>query len=109
MPSPSFSSCWKELGCLRLSMVAVGTVWPPPRLRTLMEESVRATETVPAWVGLSFPGGARVVCLGSQRMALAVVSWLAMRSGVVARERSWGVCWAVLWMGTASRGPSGNK
>jgi hypothetical protein len=84
VPSPSFSSCWKELGCLRLSMVgAKGTVWPPPRLRTLMEESVRsATESVPACVGRSLLGGGRLVCCGSKRMSLAVVSLLAMRSGV---------------------------
>lgn len=45
-----------------------------------MEESVRlGTASVPACVALSSPGGGRVVNLGSQRMADAVVSWLAMR------------------------------
>ena len=65
-----------------MSMVGgKGAVWPPPRLRTLMDESVRfATERVPAWVGRSLLGGGRFVCCGSQRMALAEMSSLAMRS-----------------------------
>jgi hypothetical protein len=76
-------------------------VWPPPKLVTLMDESVRfATERVPAWVGLSFVGGGRAVYLGSQRMALAVVSWFAICSwaegGVLERDCSLGVGWAVL-------------
>lgn len=84
-------------------------VWPPPRFRTLMEESVRfATESVPAWVGLSLPGGGRVVYLGSQRMALAVVSRFAMRScgGVVVlvREGSEEFGSAVLRKGIVSPG-----
>lgn len=71
----------------------VGMVWPPPRLRTLMDESVRfATERVPACVGLSLVGGGRVVYLGSQRIALAVVSWNAICSwaegGVLERDCS---------------------
>jgi len=72
-----------------LSMVGtMGTVWPSPRLRTLMDESVRCGATrVPAWTGLRLPGGAREVKLGSQRMAEAVVSWLAMRRGD--EEREW--------------------
>jgi hypothetical protein len=46
-----------------------------------MDESVRTgTARVPACVALSSPGGAREVNLGSQRIAEAVVSWLAMRS-----------------------------
>lgn len=57
-----------------------GMIWPSPRLRTLMDESVRlGTANVPACVALSSPGGGRVVNLGSQRMLDAVVSWLAMR------------------------------
>jgi hypothetical protein len=57
-----------------------GMIWPSPRLRTLMDESVRlGTARVPACVALSSPGGGRVVNLGSQRMLDAVVSWLAMR------------------------------
>jgi len=83
VPSPSFSSCWKELGCRwPLFMVdTTGMIWPSPRLRTLMDESVRwGTARVPACVALSSPGGGRVVKLGSQRMADAVVSWEAMRS-----------------------------
>lgn len=43
---------------------------------------------VPAWTGLRRPGGAREVYLGSQRMADAVVSWRAMRSGEVVRDVS---------------------
>ena len=63
-------------------VVAKGVVSPPPRLRTLMDESVRlAREKVPAWVGRSLLGGGRLVCWGSKRMALAVVSSLAMLSG----------------------------
>jgi len=47
-----------------------------------MDESVRCGATsVPAWTGWRLPGGAREVNLGSQRMAEAVVSWLAMRRG----------------------------
>lgn len=71
----------------------VGMVWPPPRFRTLMEESVRsATERVPVWVGLSLPGGGREVKSGSQRMSPAEVSWLAMRScgGVPRAEAEFG-------------------
>ena len=57
-----------------------GVIWPSPRLRTLMDESVRyGTARFPACVALSSPGGGRVVKLGSQRMVEAVVSWLAMR------------------------------
>ena len=41
---------------------------------------------MPAWTGWRLPGGARDVNLGSQRMAEAVVSWLAMRSGEEERE-----------------------
>ena len=107
VPSPSFSSCWKELGCLRLSMVGtMGTVWPSPRLRTLMDESVRWGATrVPACTGLRLPGGAREVNLGSQRMAEAVVSWLAMRRGEVERAPSGaGAGDAVLVMCRAKRG-----
>jgi hypothetical protein len=65
-----------------LSMLeTTGIIWPSPRLRTLMDESVRAgTARVPACVALSSPGGAREVNWGSQRIAEAVVSWLAMRS-----------------------------
>jgi hypothetical protein len=45
-----------------------------------MDESVRlGTARVPACVALSSPGGGRVVNSGSQRMADAVVNWLAMR------------------------------
>jgi len=67
----------------------MGTVWPSPRLRTLMDESVRCGATrVPAWTGLRLPGGAREVNLGSQRMAEAVVSWLAMRRGEGGRDLS---------------------
>jgi hypothetical protein len=52
-----------------------------------MDESVRTeTARVPACVALSSAGGGRVVNLGSQRIAEAVVSWLAMRS--VEREVS---------------------
>lgn len=103
VPSPNFSSCWNELGCLRLSMVGM-TVWPPPRFRTEMDESVRlATDSVPAWVGWSAPGGALDVYLGSQRISLAVVSWFAMasggRGGVVGRGWCWWVDCAVLEMG----------
>jgi hypothetical protein len=92
VPSPSFSSCWKELGCLRESMVGtMGAVWPSPRLRTLMEESVRRGATrVPACTGLRLPGGGREVNWGSQRMAEAVVSWRAMRSGEDERASSGG-------------------
>lgn len=60
----------------------MGSVWPSLRLRTLMDESVRlGTVRVPAWTGLRSPGGGREVNLGSQRIADAVVSWLAMRRG----------------------------
>jgi hypothetical protein len=46
-----------------------------------MDESVRTgTARVPACVALSSPGGGLSVNLGSQRMADAVVSLLAMRS-----------------------------
>lgn len=45
-----------------------------------MDDSVRkGTARVPAWVAFSSPGGGRVVKLGSQRMAEAVVSCRAMR------------------------------
>jgi hypothetical protein len=55
---------------------------PPPKFLTLIEESVRSSrERVLTCVGLSFPGGGRQVYLGSQRIALAVVSWLVMASG----------------------------
>ena len=64
-------------------------MWPSPRLRTLMDESVRlGTARVPAWTGFRLPGGGRDVNLGSQRMADAVVSWLAIRSGDEARDVS---------------------
>lgn len=71
----------------------MGAVWPSPspspRLRTLMDESVRCGATsVPACTGLRLPGGAREVNRGSQRMAEAVVSWLAMRSGDEGRDLS---------------------
>jgi hypothetical protein len=60
----------------------MGAVWPSPRLRTLMEESVRwGATSVPACTGLRLPGGGREVNCRSQRMAEAVVSWLAMRRG----------------------------
>jgi hypothetical protein len=59
----------------------VAMVRPPPRLRTLMDESVRfATERVPACVGLRVVGGGRDVYRWSQRMALAVVRRLAICS-----------------------------
>lgn len=54
-----------------------------------MDESVRlGTLRVPAWTGWRLPGGAREVNLGSQRMAEAVVSWRAMRSGEAVRDVS---------------------
>lgn len=82
VPSPSFSSCWNELGWRRLSMTGTtGMIWPSPRLRTLMDESVRkGTASVPACVALSSPGGGLSVNLGSQRMADAVTNLPAMRS-----------------------------
>lgn len=53
--------------------------WPPPKLRTLMEESVLLPVVrVPTWVGLRPIGGGLRVTLGSQRISLAVVSWVAM-------------------------------
>ena len=56
-------------------------MWPSPRLRTLMDESVRkGTASVPACVALSSPGGGLSVNLGSQRMADAVTNLPAMRS-----------------------------
>lgn len=60
VPSPSFSSCWKLLGC-RLSIVAI--LRPPPRLRTEMLLSVRsATLRVPTCVGCRWmSGGSRRV------------------------------------------------
>lgn len=65
----------------------MGVMWPSLRLRTLIDESVRlGMARVPAWTGLRLPGGAREVNLGSQRMADAVVSWLAMRRGDEERE-----------------------
>ena len=72
MPSPSFSSCWNELGCL-LSILEM--LRPPPRLLTLIEESVRpASERVPTSVGRRVGlGGARLVKRGSQSTELAVV------------------------------------
>lgn len=58
-----------------------GTVWPPPRFLTLIDESVLLpTAKVLTWVGRSLAGGGRLVNLGFQRMALAVVSWLATAS-----------------------------
>lgn len=75
-----------------------------------MEESVRsAMERVPACVGLSLPGGGRAVCLGFQRIVLAVVSWFAMAScadgGVVERDCSReGFDCAVLAMSDRSEG-----
>jgi hypothetical protein len=90
-----------------VGIVAGSTVWPPSRLRTLMEESVRfATERVPACVGLRVAGGGRDVKSGFQRMELAVVSWLAMCScgGVLMRETSEGFGWAVLLRGMRPRG-----
>jgi hypothetical protein len=58
-----------------------GMIWPSPRLRTLIDESVRTgTARVPACVALSSPGGGLSVNLGSQRIEEAVVSLLAMRS-----------------------------
>jgi hypothetical protein len=76
-----------------------------------MDESVRfATERVPAWVGLSLPGGARDVNSGSQRMELAVVRRstmvLTVCSGVavlVVGGASGLVSWAVLLLGARSR------
>lgn len=60
----------------------MGVICPSSRFRTLIEESVRlGIASVPAWTGLRLPGGAREVNFGSQRIAEAVVSWLAMRSG----------------------------
>ena len=81
-------------------------MWPSPRLRTLMDESVRlGTARVPACVGWRLPGGAREVNLGSQRMVDAVVSWLAMRSGDDERELSGaGAEEAVLVKGNGERG-----
>lgn len=72
MPSPSFSNCWKELGCL-LSILEIFD--PPPRLLTLIEESVRpASDNVPTSVGRKVGlGGARLVKRGSQSTELAVV------------------------------------
>lgn len=57
-----------------------GTRWPPPRLLTLMVESdLFSSERVPTWVGCRRGcGGAREVYLGSHKMELAVVNWLAM-------------------------------
>lgn len=53
--------------------------WPPPRLLTLMDESVLLlVERVPTWVGPRPMGGGRRVNLGSQRIAPAVVSWFAI-------------------------------
>lgn len=81
VPSPSFSSCWKLEGC-RLSIGSI--LCPPPRLRTEMLLSLRSpTERVPTWVGCRrMSGGSLRVNLGSQRVARAVVSWLATVRGV---------------------------
>ena len=56
---------------------------PPPRLRTEMLLSVRSpTLSVPTWVGSRWiSGGSLRVYLGSQRVARAVVSWLATVKG----------------------------
>lgn len=56
---------------------------PPPRLRTEMLLSVRSpTESVPQCVGCNrISGGSFRVNLGSQRVARAVVSWLATVRG----------------------------
>lgn len=67
-------------------------VWPSPRFRTLIDESVRLTARVPTCVA---PRGGRVVNFGSQRMEDAVVSWVAMRR--VERASSVvGAWWAVV-------------
>ena len=83
-----------------MSMVGtMGSVWPSLRLRTLMDESVRlGMVSVPAWTGLRLrlPGGALEVYLGSQRIADAVVSWLAMRRGEGGRDKTGGAGEAVL-------------
>ena len=77
----------------------------------LMDESVRlATERVPAWVGRSLLGGGRLVCCGSQSMALAEMSSLAMRSwgGVewaAGAESGEGCGWAVVAVGSVAASP----
>ena len=72
---------------------------PPPRLRTEILLSVRfPTESVPTCVGCNrMSGGSLRVNLGSQRVARAVVSWLATVRGedalledAVASREGWG-------------------
>jgi hypothetical protein len=80
-------------------LLVSGMLRPPPRLRTLIVESVRSwKERARMYVGLSlWPGGGRFVYWGSQRRALADVRALAMASGeggrVDGREE---LGWAVL-------------
>ena len=136
VPSPSFSSCWKLLGCRlsitstfrslpkpnprlsrslslslpapRLAAAAAAAVFPP-RLLTEMLLSVRSfTLSVPTCVGCRrISGGSRVVNLGSQSVARAVVRVVAMESwaeakwvadvGVVGAELVGGCTWACEW------------
>ena len=59
-----------------------GKAWPPPKVLTLMDESVRSSsERVPTCVGCNLPGGGLLVYLGSQSIALAEVSCSAIVSG----------------------------
>lgn len=62
-----------------MSILAVTGFWPPPKLRILIDESVLASrERVPTSVGRRVGCGGRRVNRGSQRIELAVVSWLAI-------------------------------
>lgn len=47
----------------------------------MVESDLFSSESVPTCVGCSLVGGGLLVNLGSQRMELAVVSWLAMVRG----------------------------
>ena len=47
----------------------------------MLESVLFSNDNVPTCVGLSFVGGGRRVYFGSQRMALAVVSWEAIARG----------------------------